>query len=427
MFVVAVILRVGWVAVRFGGGERAAVLTYPDEEAYWLAATSLASGEGLVDEFGYRATYMPAYPAFLAGFAWLSHGLLWARLAQAILGALVAPATFLLAEGWQAAVRSRKRRAIVRSRERHEPHTIVPALAGLAAACDPFLVFFSGLLLTETLFAVVLVGAWWMLVGSCGGAHPDAPGGGRPGVGRGVALGALVCLAIMLRPAASLLLVIVPLALAVGRRFDRATWVVAGVAVAVSLAGLLPWAVRNQVTVGAWVWTTTRGGISLYDGVHQGATGGSDLAHTKALPAVAGLSEIAWDAYFRQEAWSAIRAEPGRVTRLAVHKLRRTWSLTPNVEEYRHGAAAWVGAVWTGGVLVLAACGWWWSRRAVRVWLLLLLPVVAFTLLHMIFVGSVRYRVPVMPMVEVLAAAGLGGFFCRRAKPQTAVKSSGTP
>jgi hypothetical protein len=30
-----------------------------------------------------------------------------------------------------------------------------------------------------------------------------------------------------------------------------------------------------------------------------------------------------------------------------------------------------------------------------------------FTLLHMLFVGSVRYRAPVMPYVEVLAAVGL--------------------
>ena len=34
----------------------------------------------------------------------------------------------------------------------------VPVLAGLAAACDPFLVFFTGLLLTEALFAAVLAG-----------------------------------------------------------------------------------------------------------------------------------------------------------------------------------------------------------------------------------------------------------------------------
>ena len=38
---------------------------------------------------------------------------------------------------------------------------------------------------------------------------------------------------------------------------------------------------------------------------------------------------------------------------------------------------------------------------------ILLLPVIAFTALHMVFVGSVRYRVPVMPMVMVLSAMAL--------------------
>ncbi len=290
----------------------------------------------------------------------------------------------------------------------------VPVLAGLAAACDPFLVFFTGLLLTEALFAAVLAGLWWVTACCCrdSGRRGEVPG--RPGIARTVGLGLLVCLAIMLRPAATLLFGVVPLAVLIGRRFDRTAFVIAGVTVAVALIGLFPWAARNRATVGGWVWTTTRGGISLYDGVQQGATGGSDLAHTKTSPEVADLGELEWDAHFRQEAWLVIGAEPGRIAHLALQKLRRTWSLTPNVEEYRRGAAAWVGAAWTAGVLFLAALGWWRQRHATRAWLVLLLPVVAFTLLHMLFVGSVRYRVPLMPMMEVAAAAGLAGLLSRR-------------
>ena len=39
--------------------------------------------------------------------------------------------------------------------------------------------------------------------------------------------------------------------------------------------------------------------------------------------------------------------------------------------------------------------------------MVLLFPVIAFTLLHTVFVGSVRYRVPIMPMVMVLSAVGV--------------------
>src|SRR5512145_2654782 len=99
LFLIAAVLRVGWVVARFSG-DRAELLQYPDEEAYVDLARSLAAGEGLVDEFGYRATYMPAYPAFLAVFMGLGQPLFWARLVQALLGALAAPATFALACRW---------------------------------------------------------------------------------------------------------------------------------------------------------------------------------------------------------------------------------------------------------------------------------------------------------------------------------------
>jgi hypothetical protein len=46
------------------------------------------------------------------------------------------------------------------------------------------------------------------------------------------------------------------------------------------------------------------------------------------------------------------------------------------------------------------------ARRSIGAWLLLLTPVAAFTALHMVYVGSVRYRVPVMPFIMVLSAAG---------------------
>ena len=49
---------------------------------------------------------------------------------------------------------------------------------------------------------------------------------------------------------------------------------------------------------------------------------------------------------------------------------------------------------------------WRW-RHVVWTCGVLLLPVLLTTLLHMLFVGSVRYRVPVMPMVMVLSAAGV--------------------
>ncbi len=399
LFVIAAALRVGWVAVRFSS-ERGAALQYPDEEAYRLTARSIAAGAGLADEFGFRATYMPAYPAFLASFEWLSCPLFWARIVQALLGAWVAPATFLLAREW-----ARLAPAGLNGQVSGAWMAILP---GLAVAFDPFLIFFSGLLLTETLFAAALVTAWTLVL-------PIGQAGDRGGVRQACAAGAMLWVCVMLRASAVILVILVPVAVTVWRRFDRGGVAAGAVIAGVVIAGLIPWAARNRVATGEWRWLTTRGGISLYDGLREGATGASDLAHTKRLAAVAGMSEVEWDCYFRSQAWAAARRDPVRMIRLGWRKFLRTWSLTPNVEPYRRGPAAVISAAWMLVVLVSAAVGWFEHRGAVRWWAMLLLPVLAFTLLHTIFVGSVRYRLPVMPMVMVLSAAGVAAMFGRLA------------
>jgi hypothetical protein len=58
-------------------------------------------------------------------------------------------------------------------------------------------------------------------------------------------------------------------------------------------------------------------------------------------------------------------------------------------------------------VFVLAVVGLLRHWRQVSRWSLLLMPAVYFTLLHMVFVGSVRYRYPVEPGIMVLAGAAL--------------------
>ncbi len=412
LFVLASAVRVGWVVHRYGDPACSKALTYPDEDAYWLSARSLAAGEGLRDEFGYRATYMPAYPAFLAIFTGFDRPLWWARLVQALLAAAVAPATFLLARRWD---------RWTAGSELAGP--VLPVLAGLAAAFDPFLIFFTGLLLTEAIFAAALTVAWLFVIA----LSERASGCDAQPVARvpkdwvlyAFGAGVLLLLSVLLRPAAGVLVVATVICVAIGRGGLPIRLQAAGIIVLVVLIGLMPWAARNHRVIGQWRWLTTRGGISLYDGVRPGATGGSDLAHTKTMPQVRGLSEVQWDRYFSNRAWSTIKNDPGRVAVLAWHKLARTWSLRPNVEAYRQNPIAWISAGWMVLLLASAVAGMWARRRRFGACAALLLPVLVFTLLHMVFVGSVRYRVPAMPMLMVLSAAGL----CRLGRARAAASS----
>jgi hypothetical protein len=104
------------------------------------------------------------------------------------------------------------------------------------------------------------------------------------------------------------------------------------------------------------------------------------------------------------------------VLELAWIKFLRTWSLTPNACEYRGGLTALASAVFTAITLLLALVGLLRTlarpnstaiplRDRRRLHLLLWLPVIYFTLVHCVYIGSLRYRVPLMPFLEISAAA----------------------
>ena len=131
------------------------------------------------------------------------------------------------------------------------------------------------------------------------------------------------------------------------------------------------------------------------------------------MPELAELDEAAQDRALRRLAVEQMRANPGRVFGLAGRKFLRTWSLTPNVTEYSSGLVAIASAGYTAVVLIFAFVGLWrsWAakpddrkvRSGRRLQLLIWMPIVYFTLVHCVFIGSVRYRVPLMPLLAISA------------------------
>ena len=85
-------------------------------------------------------------------------------------------------------------------------------------------------------------------------------------------------------------------------------------------------------------------------------------------------------------------------------KFLRMWSIIPHAEEFR----SWLfRLVVAAGYLPLLCGGVWGAIRYVpRGWpfVLCVLPAAYFSLLHMIFVSSIRYRAPAMLLLIVLAA-----------------------
>ena len=399
IFAIALVARAGWGIYRMekSGG---AGLEFPDEEQYWFIAQSIADGNGLRDDMGFRATRMPLYPAFLSPFAESPNGVAIAKGAQWGIAALAAP--LVMAIGCRLASR------------RHG------LLCGIIVALDPFLVFFSSLLLTEST-AITMLCLFWMLLTPFLQLAPEsalesprepkcaAREMRRVSWGRWALAGAAAAACVYLREVNLGLVVITLAVLAAFHRCDAR--VLGGVILVLAMvaSSLFPWALRNKLTLGEWRWLTTRGGVSLFDGVGPQATGASDLGPIQRTGRAADLAEKDWNAHFYRESWQAIAQDPQRIFRLAGRKLVRLWNPFPNVESYRSGYTAWIAAVWTIAVFTLAAVGALtiaFAGRA-RTVAFCLLPAVYLSLIHGIYVGSVRYRLPAMPLIAVLAAMAL--------------------
>ncbi|MEW6359840.1 MAG: glycosyltransferase family 39 protein [Planctomycetota bacterium] len=383
LFFAALAIRAAFVLTR----EEA--LYFPDSATYDAVAQNFRAGKGLVLDEKWKVTRPPLYPLFMAGCYEVFGRRFWVvRVIQALGGALVCVLIALLGEETLDAVSGR--------------------VGGAMAAIYPFFVFFCGLILTETLFALLLVLAIWLL------SRARRGGLGWAG-GAGVTIGA----AILLRSSLLLFwLFLLPFwVLWIGGGPGRAlrSW---AVGVAATMVVCTPWVIRNYaVTRGRFVPATLQVGRSLYEANNPEATGGPgmDVVEREAArrdaeragKGLAPLTEYEDNAYFRDKALAYMRRHPGRTLRLAGVKCLRFWNAIPNDKGYRGGGYIAVSLLSYVPVMGLAALGLVRQRARLSQCALLLMPVLYFGLLHMVFVGSLRYRVSVMPFVILFAGAGL--------------------
>ncbi len=381
VFLIAFALRAGFgifstKANAHSSGNEVASLQFDDEQWYWAIGQSYRNGDGMVGEFGHRAERMPLYPWILSWFSSGEEGVSAARWFQYVFGSLAACAVLALA--WRISTYA--------------------MIAGLIVAVDPTLVGSASLLLGETISVTLLAALWWV-------ALPFRDRQLRSSM-RWAAAIALSILVIYAKES-TILLVAALFGYLIFARRDRAG-VVAAIAAGICIAAsLLPWAYRNKQLTGEWIWLTSRGGISLYDGVHSRATGASDLGDIKSAPEVVTLSEAKWNRHFKAKAWQHILDDPARIFALSWTKLARTWSPVLNAADYQSWKVRAIFAGWYVPLYGLVLIGIYACRLKWRTLVGLLLPAICISAMHVFFVGSVRYRLVAMPTLAILAAIGL--------------------
>ena len=263
-------------------------------------------------------------------------------------------------------------------------------VAVVLVAINPFLIYFSGLVLSDTLYTAVF--AWAMVLLQRR---------------RFVTGAALLSLGVLIRPAGLALAVVLPTvaAWAADRslRSSLRALLVGGVLLALTL---LPWAWRNHNRLGTWVFTTTNTGFTLFDGFHDGATGASDQRFVQNVPGLATAGEIDRSSLLQRLAYQWVADHPSESLRLGGLKLLRFWSPVPLSAEFGRRSYIVVGGVYAV-VDLLAIVAIARRRSNVRSMALVLFACVAMSAICAVTVGSLRYRIPLEPCVAAFAAGAV--------------------
>lgn len=379
LLILALAVRVGWVMSRPTSADALAIL--PDQVEYLELGRNLLHGKGLsfrdgrFDEtvLAFRA---PGYPLLVAACGGSVRAV---RAVQALLDSSTVLAAYLLARRWLS----------------RGPSLFATAMI----AVNPFLIYFSGLILSETLFASMLT--WGMMLMARPRAASLAWWGGA----------ILLAISVLVRPSAMLLPVILATAGVATNRDLAGAYLwrwgrPAAIMLVLTCAVLLPWGLRNHRVLGSWVFTTTNSGITFYDGFNPRATGASDQTFLRTMPELGAMSETQRSEYLSQLAWRYVREHPRRVIDLSVVKIARTWSPMPLSDDYgsRRNSVIALGYMLPFYVLILL--GLWFGAPPTAAKVFLLLPAIYFTVAHALTVGSLRYRIPADVPMAIVAAAG---------------------
>ncbi len=394
------------------------LFAFGDSETYWTLAAHLANGEPY--EYGTARVFRtPGYPVLLAPAILLfGEGQTGVHAARVLNAALAVGS--IAGVYWLGQFLFTKR---------------VGCWAAFALAFLPDAIGLGVFVLSEAPFCPLMVA---QLALACAAWKAEIAARSR---GLAFASGAVAGLATLMRPS---WLLFVPFTIGVGLAgawiagLDRRRHAMLGAA---TLAGLVlamaPWWIRNGMVTGHFVPTSLQAGASLYDGLNPLADGSSNMAFGN----MAELFELQFpfpeqlenspqefeyqnDLFLRDLALQWARENPGRALELAGIKFLRLWNIWPNEPAFRSLPLRLAVACTYVPLMLLAGFGAWRHRSLGWPIVLLILPAVYITGLHVIFVASIRYRQPALLPLAILAAAGLAAFFSKRSHASSSLVPS---
>ena len=402
-----------------------------DEKLYLARAHALLDGKGLVGSYQswvrhddakpvseppqYPGAYQPpGYVVFLASIMGVTgRSVLAVKIVQCVLSTLTVLVIFGLGRSWFGEG--------------------CGLLSAGICALYPNLIAFSHLLWSETLFILLLVVWLWLLTREAR----------LPDIGLCVGAGVVLAMLMLTRSAIVYFLPVFGIWFVV---VHRPVWRRAILHFTLMLVAawvlVLPWTVRNYQVHGGFVFVDTNGPFNLWRGntpwtfLHRAEqTGYQPPFEDIPLYPMRGISvrrlvtlarqdlgdalltDLQIMGYAQRAAWEYIRGDPEAFVDRGWYKIVNMWNPTSFLIRHYHpkinaygDVAPWIVSVVTWSavlsyviVMMLGMLGLVMSSRNPVVWLVLLL-VLFYTALSVVAFGLTRYRLPLMPLIIILAA-----------------------
>jgi hypothetical protein len=368
------------------------------------------------------ALFPPGYPALLGALFWLViHSPLPDNLVAAAVSLNVAlsVATVLLA------FEIARRLFDVR----------VGLVTAALLAVYPNLIYHTATLHWETTFIFIAMAALLVLIRR---PWPD----GRVPTRNLVAFAVLLGFSVLIRPMSLGIVAALFVASLVAGAGLRRAFAQCGIVIGVVALMVLPWTVRNIVKMHAPVVIATEVGPALCVSRQPGATGAKDLRfmHRYCEPPMPHVpleqQEVKSNDHAMAKSIEFVVHHPLEELRLWVPRMRYAYRHDHDTMDdvgwfISHSSTRALGRVadsYYFGVLTLAAVGTWsFARRAEPHRLLFLLTTASLAATPILLYGAPRYKVPAMPFLTMVAAAGAVMIVdrLRRRRPQPTSTATG--
>jgi 4-amino-4-deoxy-L-arabinose transferase-like glycosyltransferase len=375
---------------------------YPDSATYLMPARFLLQGAGFLNAPGVAETLRtPGYPVFLLPFLLLQHTAAAVAIAQHLLNALLAMAVYLLT-----------RRRLDRG---------AALIAAILFAIDTPTIHYANKVLTETLFTVMLFALFALALRIVRAPRT------RDLTIAGLLAGALV----LVRPVAILYFA----GLAVAFAIERIGWKRIAAFVAIALALPLAWAARNACHTGVFDVASiagsnlleyrAAGAVAIEDGgdfltelppVQQELLADADgeIEEAMHIPDAGELSEAVRGREYGRIGRRILLEHPRGAAMLTLRGVlvllfESDWEAMMIVSRVDESTVHLAVDAWTVALTLFALIGlaalW---RRDRSLALLLGLTIIYFVLISAGGEAEARFRVPIVPMLAIAAAAGAG-------------------